>query len=154
MECLDVGEQNFRLILAVVLGMLVGLKREKAHKPAGLRINMLVSLGSCLFMIISLGFGVDPARIAAGVVAGVGFIDAGTVIAERNKIVGITTAASLWVTSAIGLATGAGNYILSVMASLLALLILSLRVILRKVYASRIIFKKYAHKGGRKVLLL
>jgi len=83
-------------------------------------------------MIVSLGFSVDPARIAAGVVAGVGFIGAGTVIAERNKIVEITTAASLWVTSAIGLATGAGNYILAVIASSLALLILFSRIIFKK----------------------
>lgn len=135
MECLNVGEQIFRLILAVFLGMIVGLKREKAHKPAGLRTHMLVSLGSCLFMIVSLEFSFDPARIAAGVVTGVGFIGAGTIIAERDKIVGVTTAASLWVTSAIGLSVGAGNYVLASIASLLALLILSLRVILRKVYA-------------------
>jgi putative Mg2+ transporter-C (MgtC) family protein len=135
MECLNVGEQIFRLILAVFLGMIVGLEREKAHKPAGLRTHMLVSLGSCLFMIVSLEFSFDPARIAAGVVTGVGFIGAGTIIAERDKIVGVTTAASLWVTSAIGLSVGAGNYVLASIASLLALLILSLRVILRKVYA-------------------
>jgi putative Mg2+ transporter-C (MgtC) family protein len=135
MECLNVGEQIFRLILAVFLGMIVGLEREKAHKPAGLRTHMLVSLGSCLFMIVSLEFSFDPARIAAGVVTGVGFIGAGTIIAERDKIVGVTTAASLWVTSAIGLSVGAGNYVLASIASLLALLILFLRVILRKVYA-------------------
>jgi putative Mg2+ transporter-C (MgtC) family protein len=135
MECLNVGEQIFRLILAVFLGMIVGLEREKAHKPAGLRTHMLVSLGSCLFMIVSLEFSFDPARIAAGVVTGVGFIGAGTIIAERDKIVGVTTAASLWVTSAIGLSVGAGNYVLASIASLLALLILSLRVILRKAYA-------------------
>ena len=89
-------ELVFRLILATILGGIVGIERELVHKPAGLRTHMLVSLGSCLFTLISLyDFRTDPARIAAGIVAGIGFIGAGTVIAERNRVVGITTAASL-----------------------------------------------------------
>jgi len=79
-----------RLILAVVLGGIVGIERELVHKPAGLRTHMLVSLGSCLFTVISVcDFQMDPARIAAGIVAGIGFIGAGAVIAERTRVVGI-----------------------------------------------------------------
>lgn len=73
MDYLVTGEQIARLILSVTLGMIVGFEREKAHKPAGLRTHMLVCLGSCLFTLISLEFSIDPARIAAGIVAGIGF---------------------------------------------------------------------------------
>lgn len=125
-------EQIVRLILALVLGSAVGFERERAHKPAGLRTHTLVCLGSCLFTLISLEFSLDPARIAAGVVAGIGFIGAGTVIAEREKIVGITTAASLWVTAAIGLAIGAGNYILAITTTVLTVFILFSRIIFKK----------------------
>jgi putative Mg2+ transporter-C (MgtC) family protein len=70
---------------------------------------MLVSLGACLFTIVSIGFSLDPARIASGIVAGIGFIGAGTIWAEKDKVKGITTAASLWATAAIGLTTGIGR---------------------------------------------
>ncbi|MEM0049804.1 MAG: MgtC/SapB family protein [Candidatus Bathyarchaeia archaeon] len=125
-------DQIIRLILAVILGLVIGFERERAHKPAGLRTHMLVCLGSCLFTIVSLRFSLDPARIAAGIVAGIGFIGAGAIIAEREKIVGITTAASLWVTSAIGLALGIGDYILAVIAAALTVLILFSRTIFKK----------------------
>ena len=123
-----VVEHVLRLILAIVLGAIVGLEREITHKPAGLRTHMLVSLGSCLFTVVSIyDFGMDPARIAAGIVTGIGFIGAGTIIAEEEKVVGITTAASLWSTAAIGLTAGAGDYLLSVIATILVFIILSLR---------------------------
>ncbi len=122
-----------RLILAVVLGGIVGIERELVHKPAGLRTHMLVSLGSCLFTVISVyDFGMDPARIASGIVAGIGFIGAGAVIAERTRVVGITTAASLWVTASIGLATGVGNYTLSITTAILVFAILFMRKLLKE----------------------
>ena len=122
-----------RLILAVVLGGIVGIERELVHKPAGLRTHMLVSLGSCLFTIISVyDFRMDPARIAAGIVAGIGFIGAGAVIAERRRVVGITTAASLWVTASIGLATGVGNYTLSIATATLVFAVLFMRKLLKE----------------------
>ena len=127
------GENILRLILAVILGMMVGFERELAHKPAGLRTHMLVCLGSCLFTVISLEFAVDPARIASGIVAGIGFIGAGAIIAEPDRVVGITTAASLWMTAAIGLTIGVGNYVLAAVAVLLAILTLF----------SGALFKKY-----------
>ncbi len=133
MDSLIYGENVLRLILAVILGMIVGFEREMAHKPAGLRTHMLVCLGSCLFTIISLEFAADPARIASGIVAGIGFIGAGAIIAEPDRVVGITTAASLWITAAIGLTIGVGNYVLAAVAVLLALLTLF----------SRALFKKY-----------
>lgn len=125
-------ENIIRLFLATVLGLVIGFERERAHKPAGLRTHMLVCLGSCLFTLISLKFSLDPARIAAGIVAGIGFIGAGAIIAERDKIVGITTAASLWVTAAIGLTVGVGDYMLAVIASILTVLVLFSRIIFKK----------------------
>ncbi len=111
-----------RLLVAVVLGILVGVEREISHRPAGgyhlLRTHALVSLGACLFTVISIQhFDVDPARIAAGIVAGIGFIGAGSIIAEKGHVQGITTAASLWCVAAIGLAVGVGAYVLAVVSA-------------------------------------
>ena len=96
-------EMFLSLILAVALGAIVGVEREMTHKPAGLRTHMLVSLGACLFTMMSTSFGAQPAQVAGGIVAGIGFIGAGTIWAEKDKVKGITTAASLWATAAIGL---------------------------------------------------
>ena len=112
------------LLIAVALGAIVGIEREHAHRPAGLRTHMLVSLGSCLFTIMSNAFSSQPAQVAGGIVAGIGFIGAGTVWAERDKVKGITTAASLWATAAIGLATGLGDFLLAATVTLLVFLIL------------------------------
>jgi len=124
----------FSLVLAVLLGALVGIEREMIHKPAGLRTHMLVCLGSCLFTIVSIGFSVDPARIAAGIVAGIGFIGAGTIWAEKDKVQGITTAASLWATAAIGIAVGIGDYPLAIVVTLLVFAILASRYALKKIH--------------------
>ena len=119
-----------RLFLAMFLGAVVGLERELTKKPAGLRTHMLVSIGSSLFTIISVStFSLDPARIAAGIVTGIGFIGAGAIIAEQDRVVGITTAASLWVTAAIGLTVGIGEYLLSITTTILALVVLSLKLL-------------------------
>ena len=117
-----------QLLLAVVLGILVGVEREVVHKPAGLRTHALVSLGACLFTIISIDyFDVDPARVAAGIVTGIGFIGAGSIIAEKGHVQGVTTAASLWCVAAIGLAVGVGAYVLAVVSSALVFGVLWLR---------------------------
>src|SRR5512135_2060921 len=112
------------LLVSVALGAIVGIEREHAHRPAGLRTHMLVSLGSCLFTIMSGAFSVQPAQVAGGIVAGIGFIGAGTIWAEKDKVKGITTAASLWATAAIGLATGLGDFLLAGTVTLLVFLIL------------------------------
>jgi putative Mg2+ transporter-C (MgtC) family protein len=124
----------FSLVLSMLLGAIVGIEREMIHKPAGLRTHMLVCLGSCLFTIVSIGFSVDPARIAAGIVAGIGFIGAGTIWAEKDKVQGITTAASLWATAAIGIAVGISDYPLAIVVTLLVFAILASRYLLKKVH--------------------
>ena len=125
-------ETFISLILALLFGAIVGVERERTHKPAGLRTHMLVSLGSCLFTIVSISFSLDPARIAAGIVAGIGFIGAGTIWAEKDKIQGITTAASLWATAAVGLTTAIGDYPLAGFVTLLVVLTLFSKAILRR----------------------
>jgi len=132
---------NFiKLVLAVILGGLVGIEREIIHRPAGLRTHMLVCMGACIFMIVSQEFNADPARIAAGVVTGVGFIGAGTIIAGRRRgsetVRGITTAASLWATSGIGMLVGIGDFVLSVFSTLLVVLILWFGKVERKISKS------------------
>lgn len=118
-----------RLLLAAALGAGIGYQRERAHKAAGLRTHILISSGSALFTLASIyGFSgaVDTSRIAAGVVAGVGFIGAGVIFRgmHGDGVAGITTAASIWITAAIGLAAGAGLYLISVIATLITVGIL------------------------------
>ena len=121
------------LLISVVLGAIVGIEREHAHRPAGLRTHMLVSLGSCLFTLMSASFGGQPAQIASGVVAGIGFIGAGTIWAEKDKVKGITTAASLWATAAIGLTTGVGDFPLAVAVTILVFIILASKYLLERI---------------------
>jgi len=122
-------EAGLRLLLAAVLGGIIGFQREKANKPAGLRTHILICMGSALFTVVSvLGFtdSVDPSRIAAGVVTGIGFIGAGVIFRgmRGDKVMGITTAASIWITAAIGIAAGCGLYIIASAAALVTLLVL------------------------------
>ena len=127
-----------RLIVAAVLGGIVGMERGSGDRPAGFRTHILVCVGSALFMLVSIygfddiapvtttleddiGTRRDTARIAAQVVSGIGFLGAGTILHEGLTIKGLTTAASLWIVSAIGLAVGSGMYLLSTVATMLTL---------------------------------
>jgi putative Mg2+ transporter-C (MgtC) family protein len=118
-----------RLLLAAALGTVIGFQRERAKKAAGLRTHTLISLGAALFTVVSIfGFPgtADVSRVAAGVVTGIGFIGAGVIIhgTRGERVVGLTTAASIWITAAIGLAAGAGLYIMAVVAAILTLVVL------------------------------
>lgn len=123
-----------RLLLAALLGSLIGLERERLHWVAGLRTHMLVCVGSTLFMIVSAyGFAgvlgqanvtLDPSRVAAQVVSGIGFLGAGTILLRQEIVRGLTTAASLWAVAAIGLAVGGGLYLAAVSTTVLILAIL------------------------------
>lgn len=116
-------EMILRLVLSAILGGLIGLERETSNRPAGLRTHILVSLGSALLMLVSMyGFpDGDPARLAAQVVSGIGFLGAGTILREGNNVRGLTTAASLWVSGGIGLAIGNGMYTIGVFTGLFVL---------------------------------
>ena len=125
-------EMILRFLLAVALGAGIGFQRERAGKAAGLRTHILVSSGAALFTLVSIyGFGdaeVDISRVAAGVVLGIGFIGAGVILrGQREKeVAGLTTAATIWMTAAVGLAAGAGMYLVSVIATAVAVGVLLL----------------------------
>ncbi|MBI2208534.1 MgtC/SapB family protein [Candidatus Woesearchaeota archaeon] len=121
------NEILLRLVIAAVIGGIIGFERRAVHKPAGLRTHMLVSLGSALFTILSFGvFANDPARIIAGIVTGIGFLGAGTIFRAKDHIKGLTTAASLWAVSAVGIGIGLGEYFLVAVSTVLILLVLQL----------------------------
>ena len=150
---LDWREILLRLIVSTVLGGLIGMERQRYDGGAGLRTHMIVCLGSALMMIVSAyGFNdvlsenhieLDPSRIAAQVVSGIGFLGAGTILFLKKEIVkGLTTAAGLWTAAGIGLATGGGLYFAAATATVLVLIIL----ILIKPYKKRLISMKQHHK--------
>ena len=117
-----------KLLAAVLVGGGIGLEREINHKPAGLRTNILICVGSALLMDLSISiserYGGDPGRIAAQVVTGIGFLGAGTILHTRGTITGLTSAATIWVVAAIGLAIGAGYFIEALGATLTVMLVL------------------------------
>ncbi|SNR97021.1 putative Mg2+ transporter-C (MgtC) family protein [Anaerovirgula multivorans] len=130
-----------RLLLAGVLGGIIGFEREVNNRPAGFRTHILVTVGSCLIMILSIygfigfgpeGRGGEPARLAAQVVSGIGFLGAGTIMREGTNVKGLTTAASLWISGGIGLAVGAGFFIGALITTAIALFSLASLGLLEK----------------------
>jgi len=125
-------EMITRLLLTLILSGLVGLERQVHRRDAGLRTHILVALGSCLIMLTSMyvfdiykdEVSLDPARIAAGVITGIGFLGAGAIIREPERIRGLTTAASLWVVAGIGLAVGIGFNKVAIYTTILVLIVL------------------------------
>jgi putative Mg2+ transporter-C (MgtC) family protein len=139
MEALSDVEAVQRLALAMVVGAVLGVERERLDRPAGLRTYMLVTEGACLFMICAIllaeqivraGGVSDPGRIASTVVQGIGFIAAGVILTTGKEVVGLTTAAGLWVATALGLLIGAGFFVIAVIAAVATVLAL---VVLRHV---------------------
>lgn len=141
-----------RILLSALLGGLVGLEREIHGGDAGLRTHILVCVGSTLFMITSIAVafnysefgGADPSRIAAGVVTGIGFLGAGAIIRYGTSIRGLTTAASIWAISAIGLAVGAGVYVAAVVSAVVVLAVLIL---------SRLEERMELKRSGKKLII-
>lgn len=129
---LNDGQVILRLALSFVLSGFIGVERQLHRRNAGLRTHILVGLGSCLIMLTSLYVfdiykditKLDPARIAAGVITGIGFLGAGTILKEPDGVKGLTTAASLWVVAGIGLAVGVGFYSAAAFTAVLALIAL------------------------------
>lgn len=124
-----------RVAISIGVGGLVGIERELEHKPAGLRTIILVCLGSTIFMLIGyeLGFvSSELSRIVAGVVTGIGFLGAGAIIRPRGEVHGLTTAATIWLASGLGMAIGAGFYMLAIIACISVLIVLRLLGIVEK----------------------
>lgn len=137
-ELLFKGIILLRLIIAVVCGLSIGIERENRGKGAGLRTHAIVAIASCLMMIISqYGFNnffermdlslsdvkIDPSRVAAQIVTGVGFLGAGMIFIQKNAIIGLTTAAGVWATAGIGMAIGCGMYFLGIVSTVIIILV-------------------------------
>ncbi len=126
----------FQLLLAAFLGGLIGLDRERKQHGAGLRTHILVGTGACLFTILSaLAFpGGDPSRVASQILPGIGFLGAGTILKSGRNVHGLTTAASIWITAAIGMAVGVGAWFLALCGTLIIWFVLA---ILRRIERSK-----------------
>lgn len=119
-----------KILLSAILGGIIGLEREISHKGAGLRTNILIAIGSTLLTILSfkfalLGENADPSRIAAQIVTGIGFLGAGAIIQAKFSVHGLTTAASIWIVSAIGISVGSGYYLISFLITIFVVIILT-----------------------------
>ncbi len=147
MAMLSNWETLERLLIAAVLGSLIGFERERLLWAAGIRTHMLVCVGACLFMIVSaFGFAdsvsgqhvvLDPSRVAAQVVSGIGFLGAGAILARGEVVKGLTTAASIWTVAAIGLAAGGGLYFAAVVSTIVIIAILAGVKPLEEIYRAR-----------------
>ena len=153
-------EYILRIVIAALLGGAIGLEREYRAKGAGFRTHFLVALGSALLMVLSqygfmdllkengdLSIRLDPSRIAAQVVSGIGFIGAGTIIFQRHVIKGLTTAAGIWVVGAIGMGCGAGMYVLSITTTVLVLIGLEAMNMLLAKFGNRSIAVKFSSES-------
>ena len=119
----------FQLLLAALLSGLIGIDRERHARTAGFRTHMLVGVGACLISVLSVNvFPDDPARVASQIVVGIGFLGGGTILKEGTSIKGLTTAANIWATAAVGLAVGLGAWLLAIVATILIWIILAIFV--------------------------
>ena len=129
MEVIPFTEMLMRLGLSVVLGGIIGTEREHNNQPAGLRTHMILVIGACLAMMLSINLGTasgsDPARLAAQVVSGIGFLGAGAILRFGFNVKGLTTATTLWTMAIVGLAVGMGYYLISIIATVVIMIVLS-----------------------------
>lgn len=158
---LPFADQFVRLLLALVLGAVIGIERERRDYAAGFRTHALVSVGSALFIIVSTygfsdvvgsrGVALDPSRVAAQVVTGVGFLGGGAILVQRGTVHGLTTAAGIWLVAAIGLACGAGLFSVALIGAVMALLVLvPFKVLERRVFQhARVIIDVRVVRAGR-----
>lgn len=141
-----------RLTVAVILGGLIGLERQLRHKPAGLRTNMFICFGAAMFTVLSDklagGMGGDHTRVAAQIIPGIGFIGAGSILHARGSVVGLTTAATLFVVASVGMAAGGGLYITAVFATGFILIALALLGRLEKRFGMKSVLITYEVTGA------
>lgn len=138
----NIYHQIMLLFISIIVGFVIGLEREYRNKFAGLRTFILISFGSCLFTILSLSIG-SMDRIASNIVTGIGFLGAGVIFKEDNKITGITTATSIWATASIGMCVGYGNLILALTGTVIVLIVLHLLIKVQQVIDSKHKVKVY-----------
>ena len=141
-----------RLVVAAILGGAIGLERQLRHKPAGLRTNMFICFGAAMFTVLSDqlagGFGGDHTRVAAQIIPGIGFIGAGSILHARGSVVGLTTAATLFVVASVGMAAGGGLYVTAVFATIVILIALALLGKLERKFGMRSMLVTYEVTGA------
>src|SRR5215471_12878611 len=141
----------FRLSLATLLGGLIGLERQLRHKPAGLRTNLFICFGAAMYTILSSElagkFGGDHTRVAAQIIPGIGFIGAGSILHARGSVVGLTTAATLFVVASVGMATGGGLYVTAIFATIVILIALAVLGKLERKFGMRSMLVTYEVTG-------
>lgn len=145
------GQSIIKILVAVLIGGLIGLEREASRRPAGLRTHILVCVASAMVMDVNLAMASiyvpsDPMRLGAQVISGMGFLGAGTIIKEGNHIRGLTTAAGLWAVACLGIVIGAGFYLMAIFASLVMVIILKTLGQLEDLYRKRIHNKNNKYK--------
>lgn len=140
-----------RLVVAAILGGAIGLERQLRHKPAGLRTNMFICFGAAMFTVLSDqlagGYGGDHTRVAAQIIPGIGFIGAGSILHARGSVVGLTTAATLFVVASVGMATGGGLYVTAIFATIVILIALALLGKLERKFGMRSMLVTYELTG-------
>lgn len=139
-----------RLVVAAILGGIIGLERQLRHKPAGLRTNMFICFGAAMFTVLSrqlAGTEADSTRIAAQIIPGIGFIGAGSILHSRGSVTGLTTAATLFVVASVGMATGGGLYLTACFATAIILIALALLGRLERAYSLRTVVTTYEVTG-------
>ncbi|PYX38169.1 MAG: magnesium transporter MgtC [Acidobacteria bacterium] len=148
-----------RLVVAAILGGTIGLERQLRHKPAGLRTNMFICFGAAMFTVLSDqlagGMGGDHTRVAAQIIPGIGFIGAGSILHARGSVVGLTTAATLFVVGSVGMAAGGGLYVTAIFATLVILIALALLGKLERKFGmrSRLVTYEVTGTGAETVLI-
>jgi putative Mg2+ transporter-C (MgtC) family protein len=146
-----VGMSLTRLVLAALLGGVIGFEREVHHRPAGLRTNMFICFGACLFTVLSrslAGVPSDYTRIAAQIIPGIGFIGAGSILRNRGLVNGLTTAATIFVVASVGMATGGGLYLTAIFATVVVLLVLFALGHLERTFNLKTLLNSYEVTGG------
>jgi putative Mg2+ transporter-C (MgtC) family protein len=147
-----------RLIVAAILGGIIGLERELHHKPAGLRTNMFICFGAAMFTVLSdelaAGFGGDHTRIAAQIIPGIGFIGAGSILHSRGSVSGLTTAATLFVVASIGMAAGGGLYLTAIFATGVILIALAVLGRMEKSFELKFVRMNYEVTGENTEVIL
>ena len=133
----DIAVQATRVLIAALLGAVLGLEREWRGKEAGLRTNTLIAIGAALFTVMSMQFGGDPGRLAAQIVTGVGFLGAGAIMRTGANVQGLTTAALIWVNAAIGVAAGAGRIRLVALCTAVTLVAMLVLIPLDRLFEHR-----------------
>ena len=141
----NTGNDLMLIVISVIIGLLIGAEREYRNKSAGLRTFILISFGSCLFTILSLKIGIsNPDRLAANIVTGIGFLGAGVIFKDDNKISGITTATTIWATASLGMCIGSGHIYLALLGVALVLLVLTLLSYLQDFIDNRHKIREYS----------